>query len=280
MSHNPSSVVVMADQPPATHFDATTRVWRTSAPDTTGPVAFAGDLDESWASLLGVHGGYVTSLAVRAAESLFPGRDVRTVGATFLRPTQAGPVEIVLDVIRSGRSFTTVVARMAQNGRDVTNTRITMLSPVTGNEWSEPVAQRPVPRDACVRFTPPPMIKHFGQADLLIDPATVPLGGADETVVSGHVRPLEVRPFDAAWLTMIGDWFPPSPFRRLAPPVGGVSIDYTVHIHRTLPAGDDTWLEGVFEARTGRGGIALEHGTLATSDGAAVAETFHTRWTA
>jgi len=269
--------------PPAgdTHFDRTTAVRRIEgdmdAPH--GSVYFAADLDESWASLLGVHGGYVTALAVRAAELLAPNREVRTVATSFLRPAQIGPAEIVLDVVRSGRSFGTVAARLRQHGRDVTNTRITMLAPVAGEEWSDPVVARPAPIGDCVRFTPPPMIKHFAQADLLIDPATIPIGGADETRIAGHVRPNETRPLDAAWLTMIGDWFPPSPFRRHQPPTGGVSIDYTVHIHRTLPASADLWLEGVFEARTSAGGIALERGTLCTPDGLAVAETFHTRWT-
>ncbi|MCU1397337.1 MAG: hypothetical protein JWN62_446 [Acidimicrobiales bacterium] len=210
MSHNLSGSTVEIEGTSSTHFDDTTIVRRLDDADTTSSGVFAADLDESWASLLGVHGGYVTSLTVRAAEALLPGREVRTVAASFL----------------------------------------------------------------------PPMIKHFGQADLLIDPATIPIGGAEETRVSGHVRPIEVRPFDAAWLTMIGDWFPPSPFRRFAPPTGGVSVDYTVHVHRTLPAARDMWLEGVFEARTSSGAIALERGTLATADGVAVAETFHTRWTA
>lgn len=79
---------------------------------------------------------------------------------------------------------------------------------------------------------------------------------------------------------MIGDWFPPSPFRRHQPPTGGVSIDYTVHVHRVVPADPEMWLEGVFEARTSTAGVALEHGTLSTPDGLVVAETFHTRWTA
>jgi acyl-coenzyme A thioesterase PaaI-like protein len=273
-----------ADNPGAsdTHFDRTTTVQRVDGgvdDAGNGPAVFAADLDESWASLLGVHGGYVTALAVRAAELLTPNRQVRTVATSFLRPAQIGPAEIVLDVVRSGRSFGTVAATLRQRGRDVTSTRITMLAPVVGEAWSEPVAMRPAPIDRCVRFTPPPMIKHFAQADLLIDPETIPVGGADETCIAGHVQPNETRPFDPAWLTMIGDWFPPSPFRRHQPPTGGVSIDYTVHLHRTLPPSAEMWLEGVFEARTSTGGIALERGTLCTPDGLAVAETFHTRWT-
>ena len=93
------------------------------------------------------------------------------------------------------------------------------------------------------------------------------------------MRPNESNRIDAAWLAMIGDWFPPSPFRRFDPPVGGVSIDYTIHIHRTIELGDDEWLEGVFETANSVDGLALEHGVLATADGVAIAETFHTRWT-
>ena len=73
--------------------------------------------------------------------------------------------------------------------------------------------------------------------------------------------------------------FPPSPFRRAPIPVGGVSVDYTVHVHRTVTLGPDEWLEAVFDAPTSTAGLALEHGTLATADGLPVAETFHTRWT-
>ncbi|MCU1396571.1 MAG: TesB-like acyl-CoA thioesterase 1 [Ilumatobacteraceae bacterium] len=262
-----------------THFDRTTAVER-ATDSADGTPVFVAELDGSWASLRGVHGGYVTALTVRAAELFAPTREVRTVTATFLRPTEIGPAEIELEVIRSGRSFATIAATINQQGRAVTSTRITMLSPTAGNDWDTVVTDRPAPIGECAPFTPPPMIKHFAQADLLIDPATVPTGGADDSRIAGHVRPLEVRPLDAAWLTMIGDWFPPSPFRRHTPPTGGVSIDYTVHIHRTLPADPDLWLEGVFDARTSAGGIALEHGTLATPDGLPVAETFHTRWTA
>ena len=67
---------------------------------------------------------------------------------------------------------------------------------------------------------------------------------------------------------MILDWFPPSPFTRVDPPTGGVSIDYTVHLHRTLPPlRDGEWLGGHFRADVSEGGIALEHGTILDPDG-------------
>jgi acyl-CoA thioesterase len=265
----------------ATHFDRTTDVHLLDDEDEfrTGTFRFGVDLDESWASLRGVHGGYVTSLTARAAEAIFPDRDVRTVAASFLRPTEVGPAEIAVDVVRSGRSFGTLMAIVRQGGRDVMASRVTMLAATGGAGWSQPVLDRPAPLAECVDFTPPPEIRHFAQADLRVDPATLPTGDADDARIAGHVRPKEIRPIDAAWLVMIGDWFPPSPFRRLTPPTGGVSIDYTVHVHQTLPPTPDLWLEGVFHADRNVDGIALEHGVLCLPGGVAVAETFHTRWT-
>jgi len=257
------------------HFDRTVAV-QTDADGRED--VFDVELDETWASLRGVHGGYMTALAVRAAESVAPGRAVRTVATSFLRPGEVGAAVLRVEQLRTGRSFTTVAVELSQAGRPITNTRITLLAPVDGREWAEPVLDRPAPREDCVAFTPPPSIRHFARAELLLDPTTIPVGDDSPARIAGYVRPLENRPIDAAWLMVIGDYFPPSPFRRFDPPVGGVSIDYTVHVHE-VPGPDAEWLEGVFVTRTSSHGIALEHGTIAVPGGGLVAETFHTRWT-
>lgn len=269
MDHIGTTMTALAD----THFD------RTTALVADGAGRFAVRLDESWASLRGVHGGYLTALAVRAAEATVLHREVRTVTTSFLRPAAVGPAELDVDVVRSGRSFGTLSVSLRQGGRMVTSTRITMLETVTGHDWTGTVPDLPAPREQCVPFSPPPTIRHFTQAELLIDPSTIPTGDSLDARIAGHVRPNELRPLDAAWLAMIGDWFPPSPFRRLMPPTGGVSIDYTVHVHRTMPADPELWVQGVFEAKNSAGGIALEHGVICSPGGAPLAETFHSRWT-
>ena len=200
---------------------------------------------------------------------------------SFLRPSRVGPAVMTLDVIRHGRSLTTLEGSIQQDDHVNSIVRVTLASPTNGNDWAGLAPDRPPPLDECVRFTPPPMIRHFEHADVRLDPATIPTGDGGAARIAGHVRPIEPRPIDAAWLAMIGDWFPPSPFRRLAPPTGGVSVDYTVHFHRQVAGRPESrWLQGVFDATTSHAGIALEHGTLATADGLLVAETFHTRWTA
>jgi acyl-CoA thioesterase len=263
-----------------TQFDRTTTVTAEPSPvPGEGALRFTADLDGTWASLRGMHGGYMTALAVRVAESVVPERAVRTISTTFLRPAAPGPAELVAEVIRSGRSLTTMVVTLSQEGRAITNTRITSLATVDGHDWSRPVAVRPVAREHAVPFTPPPSIPHFQQAQLLIDPNSIPLADSEHALIAGYVRPIEARILDAPWLAMIGDWFPPSPFRRYEPPIGGVSLDYTIHVHRTVELGADDWITGVFEAADSHDGIALERGWLSDADGSAIAETFHTRWT-
>ena len=84
-----------------------------------------------------------------------------------------------------------------------------------------------------------------------------------------------------AWLAMILDWFPPCSFVMHDPPTGGVSVDYTVHLHRTLDRlASDEWLAARFEAPISQGGLALEHGIVVGPAGEALAESFHSRWTA
>ena len=100
----------------------------------------------------------------------------------------------------------------------------------------------------------------------------------DRVRVRGHIRPLEPRPLDAAWLTMASDWFPPPAFARLAPPTGGVSIDLTTHIHRpNLELRDGEWLAGEFEIDNSSAGLAVERGRIVLADGTPVVESMQTR---
>lgn len=263
--------------PVITDFD------RTTAIRPVGRDMFDADLDPTWASLRGVHGGYMAALAVRAAEAMAPDRAVRSVTTSFLRPGSVGPARLEVLTQRMGRTFATLDVALVQDGRTVNVSRITATNDVPGADWASSVTDRPAPLAECVPFTPPPSIRHFGQAELRVDPATVPTGDAADARIAGYVRPLDRRAIDAAWLVMVGDWFPPSPFRRLMPPTGGVSVDYAVHIHRLPgdvdPDGAADWVAGVFDARDSSGAIALERGTLATVDGVALASTFHTRYT-
>jgi acyl-CoA thioesterase len=256
-------------------FDRTTGL----TPVPGSPGEFSVDLDAGWSSLVGVHGGYMCAIAVRGSESLAPDRSVRTLTTSFLRTGQVGPATLSVREVRKGRTITTMVADLVQDGRHLITSRLTLLAAQTGVEWTSPVDLGLPPRAECE-----PMgvgrVSHFERVDALLDPASLPFSGGPRAMVRGYLRPLEARQVDSSWLAMATDWFPPPAFVRLEPPTGGVSIDLTTHIHRPhLVLDDDEWLVGAFEIETSGGGLAVEHGRIATHDGVLVAESFQTRLT-
>ena len=198
---------------------------------------------------------------------------------SFLRAGAVGPAVVDVDVVRRTRTFATALITVRQEDRQVLVARTTAVAATVGHEWTTPVTERPAPFRSAVAFTPPMHLPNFAKVRLRLDPDTVPGERGGEPRVAGYVRPLQGDRLDAAWLAAAGDWFPPSAFRRVAPPIGGISVDYTVHAHRTVTLPHDEWLAAVFTSANSVGGLALEHGALSTVDGDIVAETFHTRWT-
>jgi acyl-CoA thioesterase len=258
-----------------TEFDRTTEPRPTDRPG-----VFEVDLSDLWSSLVGMHGGYLTAIAVRAGELVESEHRVRTLTTSFLARAEPGPAEVAVAEVRRGRSITTLAVEVEQHGRAVSTTRLTLVAPTAGFEWSTPTALTLPPLEECVPITPPDYVKHFRRAEGLLDPSSLPFTGGERPVVRGYVRPIEARPIDAAWLAMISDWFPPPAFVRLDPPAGGISVDLTTHIHRTLPPLADDWLTASFEIMTSTGGLATEHGWIATTGGTLLAESWQTRWTA
>ena len=263
---------------------------------TTARSTVAVDLDESWSSLTGVHGGHVASLAVDAARAVVGDRAIRTISTNFLRPVTPGRGSFCVERLHDGRSLSHVTATLWQSEQPVAVSQITAADAVGGAVWdtsgdvtsghltSGHLAIAPI--ELCVPVAPPNGIRHFEHAEALLDPANLPFTHGELARVAGYVRPIDAgatvgSPIDAAWLAMALDWFPPASFSRVDPPTGGISINYTVHVHHTigaLPRGE--WLRGVFQADISTGGIALEKGSIADASGRLLAESFHTRWMA
>ncbi len=251
---------------------------RTTSLTPAAPGEFLARFDESWTGLGGMLGGYVAAHAVRAVEAVDPHRAVRTLAVSFLRPSRPGDAHLTVRTVREGRSLAVHDVVVGQADRPVACARITTTAPAPDALlWASDPLELPPPLERCEPIAPPPGARHFDHTVIALDPVWRPFTGRPRARVAGWVRPREPRPIDAAWLAMILDGFPPAAFVRAQPPTGGVSVDYTVHLHRTLADLGDAWLAGVFRADTAAGGLALEHGVLATADGRLLAESFHTR---
>lgn len=251
---------------------------RTTSLEPTGEFQFRACFDESWRSLGGVLGGYIAAHAVRAVQTVDALRDVRTVAVTFLRPSRPGEAFLEVETVRDGRALAVHDVVVQQAAQPVALARVTSSTPQpTSLSWATDPFELPPAVGRCEPICPPEGALHFQHADAVLDPAWRPFSNRDRAHVAGWVRPREARRVDATWLTMILDWFPPAAFARAHPPTGAVSVNFTVHIHRTATNLGDSWLAGVFRTDTAAGGLALEHGTIATADGTLLAESFHTR---
>ena len=236
------------------------------------------EFSAGWTALVGTHGGYLTAVVSRVAEAFVPGRTVRTLTTAFLRPGHAGPATARATTVRHGRSISTVVVDLEQDGRPIASSRLTLVPPVAGTEWRTPVVIELPPPDECSRIQERSSSEHFNRVDGLLDPSSLPFSNGDRAMVQGYMRPIEPRPIDAAWLAMASDWFPPPAFVRVDPPLGGISIDLTTHVHRTIDTAQHDWLAARFEIDTSSAGLAVEHGRICTLDGTVLAESFQTRW--
>ena len=93
-------------------FDLDTRVTRTSEGQFTGMV------DAGWSISGNPNGGYLLSLISAAIAQVLPHPDPLTFTAHYLRPGVAGAIcEITVDVVRTGRTLSTVRAVLFQEGK-------------------------------------------------------------------------------------------------------------------------------------------------------------------
>ena len=78
------------------------------------------------------------ALAVRAAESMAPGREMRTMSTSFLRTGRVGPATLTVREVRQGRTITTMVAELVQDDEVLIVSRLTLMAARSGVEWREP----------------------------------------------------------------------------------------------------------------------------------------------
>ncbi len=179
-----------------TKFDSTTSL----LPDPDQSGRFIVHLDAAWSSLTGMHGGYLSAVAIRAAEAVVGDRPIRTVTTIFLKPAVAGPAIVSVEVLRQGRAVSNLTVTLSQSSHAVVVSQITAASVGESAVW-ETIPEIDLPPIArCVPITPPPDIRHFDHGVAMLDPADLPFSHGPRARVAGYLRPVEQRPIDAAWL--------------------------------------------------------------------------------
>lgn len=245
-----------------------------------GDGRFAATVSPHWSAPRGPNGGYVAALFVRALAAVVdaPERAPRSLTLHYLRPPVPGPCELVVTVERSGRSVTSLSARLLQEGE----TMVVALAAFA------------VPFDAALDFaTPPPAELRTAPAELRTAPpdsgfptiayrcATAPvfgprmLSGGAEGLTGGWLRLAEPEAPDAATIAFFTDAWMPAAMARLTEPSAAPTIDLTIHFRAPLPHPGltaDTPVLARFTSTTSADGFVEEDGELWAPDGTLLAQ--------
>jgi acyl-CoA thioesterase len=245
---------------------------RATAVEPLGDGAWRATCDGGWSTELGPNGGYLAAIVLRAmaAELGDPARHARSLTCHYLRSPHEGELRVEVTVERSGRSLSTLTARLSQDDRlciVAVGAFAIALDGVLDYNGSPPAATDP---DSTPRLQPTPqvpMTEHFEMRPALGAPL---YAGADEALSGGWLRfDDDAAPLDAPALAMLADAWWPSPLPRLTRPASLPTVDLTVHF-RSPPTTDGPVL-AVFRSSTSAGGFFEEDGELWSRDGVLLA---------
>lgn len=249
-----------------------------------GPGRWSAAISPAWNIGEVPNGGYSLAIVVGAIARAGGHDDPLSVTCHFLRPVEPGrPAVVTTDVVRSGRSVSTVVGRLVQDGRD----RLVVVAAMgalgaggTGGTgaggaatagasagWADLDPPELPPPDRCVSRTGDAQgvaLALRSRVEVRLHPDRVEPTGGGDAEMSGWIRFVDGRPPDSRALVLFADAFPPALFGRLGR-VGWVpTIELTVHVRRTPPQG---WVMGRFRCDDLDDGRMIEDGALWSADG-------------
>jgi acyl-CoA thioesterase len=248
---------------------------RATAVDALGDGAWRATCEPSWNTQLGPNGGYLAAIVLRAmaAELDDPPRAARSLTCHYLRPPGAGELRVDVTVERSGRSLSTVSARLSQGGTLCVIAVGAFAVDFRGAlDYAASPPSMPAPAEV-ERLAPVaivPITEHFEMRPTIGAPL---YAGADESTSGGWLRFADGQALDAPALAMLADAWWPSPMPRLTRPAAAPTIDLTVHFR--APAAAAAIVQepvlAVFRSSTAAGGFFEEDGELWSADGVLLA---------
>ncbi|MFP6661759.1 MAG: thioesterase family protein [Myxococcota bacterium] len=243
-----------------------------------GDGRFQATIDRGWWITHGPNGGYLAALLIKALETRLgdPERCARSLSLHYLSPPTEGPCEITVAIERSGRSLTSLSARLLQGEK----TRVLALAAFAtarpGTGWE--VARCEVPSVPPPNAIPEerPEVTHLAafreRVETLFVPGFEPFGRREDPDVRAWMRLREPRALDAAAVALYADALPPAVFalREGERPVGAPTIELTIHFYgdpATAGVADDDYCLARVVTHTTRDGFLSEDGWIFSRDG-------------
>ncbi len=256
-------------------FDADTALTRTDAG------AFEGQVIPSWSVGRGPNGGFIAALLLRALLLTVddPDREPRSLTIHYLAPADEAPIHITTAIERSGRSLTTLSARMLQGERLIALALAAFASPREAQSFSERVMPDvPPPEASTLVPSSGTMLPTFtSKYTYRWAVGDLPFTGSPRSHIGGWMRLAEPRIADAMLVAAFLDGWIPAIFPRLTQPTQAAvpTVDLTVHFHTRLPLPDaapDDYYLATFAAPHATNGAFIEDGELWSRNGILIAQ--------
>ena len=232
---------------------------------------YLGLITDRWSIGPVPNGGYVLAVGLSALGQLLEPPDPVTVTGHYLRPAAPGPVEIWVELIKRGKSFSTGMARLIQGEREVLRVLATYGTLGKDSELSYIAGKPPEFKQLVPRPTSEHMPAITHRFEIEADRETVgfaqgnPSGTAE---IRGRMRFADKRPPDTRSLALLADAMPPPVFNVVEP--GWVpTVELTVHM-RARPTSE--WVNCLFRSRFVFGGLFEEDGELWDDSGQLLAQ--------
>lgn len=232
------------------------------------------DMHAHWWVQRGPNGGLVAAQMLRAMAAAHgdPARHARSLTVHFVAPPELRPVRIVSEVVRSGRSLTSLSARMTQDGKVCavalgafsTSRPSFEMGDVELPAWP-PLADVPVlERGDDV----PPVVSNYEVRNA----SGAPFGGGEPRTGGWIALAGANRPLDEVAIAAISDAWLPAIYAHVTVPSFAVpTVDLTIHFRSPVP--DGLIHCGVeFRSRLATDGFVEEDGLIFTPDGTVLAQ--------
>ena len=242
------------------------------------PGLYEADISSAWWVVRGPHGGYIASIVLRAlTEALGDAeRAPRSLTVHYAAAPAEGPVQIKTEVVRSGRSLSTLSARLVQGDKTIAIALGAFSTPWSGFDYTDMTMPETLPPEGGFPIHEadgiPPFIKNF---HMLATMGDTPFSGAEHAKLGGWFRLAEPQVADPVVVATLMVAWPPVVFPVATDPLVAPTIDLTIHFRSRLPlanaAPEDHYL-GVFWSHLARDGFFEEDGELWSKDGVLLAQ--------
>ena len=233
-----------------------------------GDGAYDAVLSDRWMVPSGPNGGYLAALMLRAAIAASGGLTPRALNVQFLSALPPGPAVVETNILRAGRSVTTIDVVLTVAERSIVG-RASLGPPRDGVEFCDvEMPDVPSPEDLPSEQWPE---DNESSVHLRYD-MRFAAGGAHEydhqaAEAIGWIRTDDAAAVDHLVVAALADSWPPPVARRQRSGVGAPTMDLTIHFRDSLTEPIDDFVLAHSRTRMARDGFADLDTDLWSRDG-------------